>query len=57
MRTGIWLFMLVLIIVLPLLVVWAINHLFGLSIGYSLESWFAVIVLMAATGNLKLKFR
>ncbi len=33
------------IIFMPLLVIWALNTLFGLTIAYNLATWFAVFVL------------
>lgn len=42
------LFMILLIIVGPLLVIWALNTLFGLAIGYGIAEWFAAAILMGA---------
>jgi len=39
------LFILALIIFMPFLVIWALNTLFGLTIGYTLKTWFATFVL------------
>lgn len=38
--------LLILMLLWPLLVVWALNTLFMLTIPYSLTTWFAVFVLM-----------
>lgn len=36
----------------PLITLWSINTLFGLSIAYSIETWFATIwLLMVTFGN------
>jgi len=46
------------IIVGPFITIWAVNTLFGLSIGYTLSTWFAVIWLNAVTfGSVSLATR
>lgn len=49
MKTGLVLFgiiaMIAFAILFPFLVIWALNTLFGLAIGYSLETWSAVVLL------------
>lgn len=36
----------VLLLLWPWLAIWAVNTLFGLTIGYTLETWGAALVLM-----------
>ena len=36
------------LVVGPMLIIWALNVLFGLSIVLSFKTWFAVLVLVAA---------
>lgn len=33
------------IVIVPFCVIWALNTLFGLSIGYGFDTWLAVIIL------------
>ena len=35
----------VLIISIPFAIIWAGNHLFGLSIDYNIKSWLAVVII------------
>lgn len=48
-------FIVVLVIALfvagPLLAIWSLNTLFGLSIAYTLKTWFAVLVLSGIVGS------
>ncbi len=38
---------LVLLVCVPLLLIWSLNTLFGLGIGYSLKTWLAMMILSA----------
>lgn len=38
--------LLILVALWPFLVIWAVNTLFGLAIGYSWETWLAAFVLL-----------
>lgn len=47
-KVGIWAFVALLILIVavgPLLVIWALNTLFQLGIGYTVWNWLAVLVL------------
>jgi cobalamin biosynthesis protein CobD/CbiB len=41
---------LTLILAWPLAVIWALNTLFGLAIGYTISNWLAVMILFATLG-------
>lgn len=45
------LLVLALIIVGPLLTIWSLNTLFGLTIAYTLKTWFAAMVLGGIIGS------
>ena len=47
------LFVIALIVVSPFVTIWALNTLFGLSIAYTIETWFAVVWLsLVSIGNI-----
>lgn len=49
-----WVFVVLIIsvvIAVPLLVIWAINTLFALTIPYTWETWFAIMVLLGVTNR------
>lgn len=51
MKTALWfiVFVIFLIVIGPILTIWSLNTLFPqLNIPYSIETWFAVVVLGAA---------
>lgn len=39
------------IIVIPLLTIWSLNTLFGLSISYTIKTWFAALALSSLVGS------
>lgn len=45
------------IIVMPFLVIWSLNNLFGLTITYSLTNWFSVFILGMFLNSNKFKFK
>jgi formate hydrogenlyase subunit 4 len=50
MNLGGFIILLILIII-PLGIIWALNTLFGLRINYSLETWAAVFILLLAVNS------
>lgn len=50
----VWVFLL---IFAPILAIWSLNTLFGLGIGYSIKTWFAMMILTMAFGNTKFNFK
>lgn len=47
-----WIALIVLMIVIgPLLMIWSLNTLFGLSIAYTFTNWCAMVILSAAFGK------
>lgn len=48
--TMVLLFLVALIIFGPLISIWSINTLFGLTIPYTLKTWFATLWLIGAAG-------
>jgi hypothetical protein len=55
MNIGGFIILLILIII-PLGIIWALNILFGLQIKYSLETWAAIFILLLAV-NSKTSFK
>ena len=47
------LFIILYLISIPLLIIWALNTLFGAHIVYTVYTWLAVVILEAAIGQLK----
>lgn len=45
-----WLLITIIICAFPLVAVWALNNLFGLSITYTFKTWLAVWILNIAFG-------
>lgn len=46
-------FALLMLVLWPFAMIWALNTLFALNIGVTFETWLAVIVLTAAVTNVK----
>lgn len=44
------LFILLVIIFVPLVLIWALNALFGLNIQYTLTTWFAAVIIILILG-------
>lgn len=53
---GMILLFLCAVIFMPLLVLWALHTVFGVAVVYDLAHWFAVLVLGAFLGGLKMGF-
>lgn len=54
---GIVLLFFCLIVLGPLLTIWALNTLFGLSIDYTFKTWVATLLLSMAFGKTKIHLK
>jgi hypothetical protein len=52
---AVFVLILLAIIFFPFAVIWALNTLFGLSIGYTFWTWLAVVVLSSVINPTKIK--
>ena len=51
MKVGLFVFIISLLVILPTLVIWALNILFALMIPYTMETWAATFILLAVIGG------